>query len=105
MICGFCFWEIRENNMNSNSKNTNTFPVFQLKKNIPKSPNQKDDFTSLHLKASHPHPVLGWPLPIPGAQHGKQGAIALDLGQCREPGNESLGGVELLKGGDGERLS
>lgn len=57
MICGFCFWEIRENNMNSNSKNTNTFPVFQLKKNIPKSPNQKDDFTSLHLQASHPHPA------------------------------------------------
>ena len=30
----------------------------------------------------------------PGAQHGKQGAIALDLGNTREPGNESLGGVE-----------
>lgn len=37
---------------------------------------------------------LGWPLPIPGAQHGKQGAIALDLGHTGEPGNESLGGAE-----------
>jgi len=52
--------------------------------------------TSLHFTSKLPIPILlGWPLPIPGAQHGKQGAIALDLGQCREPGNESLGGVEL----------